>query len=78
MKAALILLAIVAGCMAEVYFLDTFSDGEGWTKRWIQSKVKESDAGVMTLSAGSFYADAEDDKGIMSSQDARFYIYSAE
>jgi len=57
-----------------VYFKEDFS--EGWEDRWVQSKHK-SDLGKFVLGAGKFYGDAEKDKGIQTSQDARFYGLSA-
>ncbi|NWJ10162.1 CALR protein, partial [Crypturellus undulatus] len=47
-----------------------------WSSRWVESKHK-SDYGKFVLSAGKFYGDAEKDKGIQTSQDARFYALSA-
>lgn len=78
--AALVILAGLAlSATATIYFQETFSDGDAFAKRWIASKVKDADgtAGVMKVTAGKFYADAEDDKGLQTSQDARFYLYSA-
>lgn len=45
----------------------------------MQSNFKESEGtrGDFVLSAGKFYGDAEADKGVQTSQDARFYAYSA-
>ncbi|KRX85206.1 Calreticulin [Trichinella sp. T6] len=60
---------------AEVYLKETFEDGDAWESRWIQSKHKD-DYGKFKLSAGKFYGDAEADKGIQTSQDARFYELS--
>jgi len=57
-----------------VYFQEAFDDG--WEDRWVMSKHK-SDLGKFVLSAGKFYGDAEKDKGIQTSQDARFYALSA-
>jgi calreticulin len=69
-----------AAVNAEIYFQETFSDGEEALKRWVQAKAKKSEgtAGAMKISAGKFYADAEDDKGLQTSEDARFYLYTAE
>jgi len=53
-----------------VYFKEEF--GDGWEDRWVQSKHK-SDLGKFVHTAGKFYGDAEKDKGIQTSQDARFY-----
>ncbi|XP_052776647.1 calreticulin-like [Mya arenaria] len=69
------LLALL-GCafvQATDYFEERF--GEGWEDRWVQSEHK-SDLGKFVLSAGKFYGDAELDKGIQTSQDARFYALS--
>ena len=55
-----------------IYLKEEFSDGEGWKNRWIQSKAK-SDYGEMILSAGKFYGDPDKDKGLQTSQDAKFY-----
>jgi len=50
-----------------------------WTDRWVQSNFKEAEGarGDFVLSAGKFYGDAEADKGLQTSQDARHYAYSA-
>lgn len=62
---------------ATIYFKEDFSDGDAWTSRWKESK-HNSDYGKFKLSAGKFYGDPEKDKGLQSSQDARFYALSAE
>nr|XP_032646361.1 calreticulin [Chelonoidis abingdonii] len=49
---------------------------DAWTSRWVESKHK-SDYGKFKLTAGKFYGDAEKDKGLQTSQDARFYALSA-
>uniref|UniRef100_A0A4W3H789 Calreticulin n=1 Tax=Callorhinchus milii TaxID=7868 RepID=A0A4W3H789_CALMI len=46
-----------------------------WQQRWVESKHK-SDYGQFKLTAGKFYGDAEKDKGLQTSQDARFYAMS--
>ncbi|XP_028404701.1 calreticulin-like [Dendronephthya gigantea] len=61
---------------SKVYFKETFGDAD-WEKRWISSTKKGSDAGKFVLSAGKFYNDPELDKGIQTSQDAKFYGISA-
>uniref|UniRef100_A0A3Q1JDP8 Calreticulin n=2 Tax=Anabas testudineus TaxID=64144 RepID=A0A3Q1JDP8_ANATE len=61
---------------ASVYFREEFLDGDGWRSRWVNSKHK-SDYGEWKLTAGNFYGDAEKDKGLQTSQDARFYAVSA-
>jgi len=72
MKFALVLLACVALATAEVFLKETFDDGEAYKERWIQSKHKD-DYGEYKLTAGKFYGDAEKDKGLQTSQDAKFY-----
>jgi len=68
--------SLLAGAaLSEVYFQDNFSDGDAWKERWIQSKHKD-DYGSFELSAGKLYADAEN-KGLRTSQDAKFYAQSA-
>ncbi|KAB5559118.1 hypothetical protein PHYPO_G00025310 [Pangasianodon hypophthalmus] len=61
---------------ATVYFKEQFLDGDGFKSRWVESKHK-SDYGQWKLSAGKFYGDAELDKGLQTSQDARFYALSS-
>lgn len=72
MRLIAILASIAAVAAAEVFFKEQFDDGDAWSKRWIQSKHK-SDYGEFKLTAGKFYGDAEKDKGLQTSQDARFY-----
>uniref|UniRef100_A0A8C2DL26 Calreticulin n=1 Tax=Cyprinus carpio TaxID=7962 RepID=A0A8C2DL26_CYPCA len=69
-----LLLALAAN--AEVYFKEQFLDGDAWKSRWLNSEHK-SDYGQFKLTAGNFYGDAEKDKGLQTSQDARFYATSA-
>jgi len=71
---ALLGLAIVE---AKVYFEDRFSDGDAYESRWVQSKHPGKEFGKFKLTAGKFYGDAEADKGLQTSQDARFYGLSA-
>lgn len=49
-----------------------------WEDNWVQSTHKGDDAGKFVLTAGKFYGDAEKDKGIQTSQDAKFYALSSE
>ena len=73
----MILLVLLGVALADptIYFKETFEDA-AWKDRWVQSKHK-SDFGEFTWSAGKFYGDAAKDKGIKTSQDARFYALSA-
>merc|ERR1712183_813343 len=58
-----------------VFFEETFSDD--YEERWVQSTHKGDEAGKFVLTAGKFYGDAEKDKGIQTSQDAKFYALSS-
>jgi len=72
----LIVLSLAALVCAEpaTYFQEAF-DGD-WESRWVNSEHKD-DLGKFVLSHGKFYGDAEKDKGIQTSQDAKFYAMSA-
>jgi len=74
-----LLVICVAAVSAEVYFKETFSDGDAWKERWVASDWKKASggSGEFVLDAGSVYGDAEADKGIKTSQDARFYSLSS-
>jgi len=74
----LLVFALVGAAFAEIYLEETFQDGDKWEERWIQSTHKGGDAGKFVLTAGKFYGDAEKDKGIQTSQDAKFYGLSTE
>jgi len=56
------------------YFEEKFD--EGWEDRWVQSEHKEG-LGKFVLSSGSFYGDIDKDKGLKTSEDAKFYGISA-
>lgn len=76
MKVAALLLTLlgIANADPTVYFKEEFTSD--WEDRWVQSKHK-SDLGKFVHTAGKFYGDAEADKGIQTSQDAKFYGLSA-
>merc|ERR1711974_319385 len=65
------LLALAGTALAEVFFSDNIDNMDNW----VQSKHK-SDYGAFTHSAGKIYHD-ENDKGLHTSQDAKFYALSA-
>jgi len=69
--------ACVAVASAETYFKETFDDS--YAERWVVSdwKASEGAAGKFVHTAGDFYGDAEADKGIQTSEDARFYAISS-
>merc|ERR1712019_172432 len=66
---------LAGAALGATYIKDDFSDGDAWESRWIQSKHKD-DYGVFDLHAGKIVADA-DNKGLRTSQDAKFYARSA-
>jgi len=65
------LLALASTVAAEVFFQDNLDSMDNW----VESKHK-SDYGKFTHDAGAIYAD-ESDKGLKTSQDAKFYAMSA-
>ena len=50
----------------------------GISDKWVQSTHKGAEAGKFEWTAGKFYGDADKDKGIQTSQDAKFYALSTE
>merc|ERR1711997_1144040 len=76
MKYSLILLAVIGTTFAEIIFEERFGSDD--LEGWVQSTNKGDDAGKFVLTAGKFYGDAEKDKGIQTSQDAKFYALSSE
>merc|ERR1711998_447953 len=63
----------IGAAVGEIYFEESF--GDGWESRWVTSEHKD-DFGALKTSAGKNYAD-ENDKGLQTSQDAKFYATSA-
>jgi calreticulin len=72
---SLLLFALFALSLATTYFSDHFDDSN-WKSRWIAS-TKRSERGVLDLSAGKCFTDEDVESGLRTSQDARFYAYSA-
>jgi len=66
-------LALVEG---KIYFQENF-DKDDWESNWVQSAHEGKEFGKFAHTAGKFYGDAEKDKGIQTSQDARFYGLSS-
>jgi len=71
----ILLLALVAFVASEVFFEEKFDNK--WENRWVKSSNKGSDAGKWALSHGKYFNDAEDDLGIQTTEDYRFYQISA-
>jgi len=72
-----LLLHLVALCKCEILYEERFDDGDAWSTRWIQSTDKPDTLGKFVRTAGKFYGDKEEDAGIQTSQDARFYKLTA-
>jgi len=75
MKTALLIFAVVGTTFAAI-FEERFESGIG--DNWVQSTHKGAEAGKFEWTAGKFYGDADKDKGIQTSQDAKFYALSSE
>lgn len=67
----------LSGANAKTYFKETF-DNSNWDSRWtVPSKWQDADKlGEWKQTSGEFFADASD-KGVQTSEDARFYGMSA-
>merc|ERR1719359_1814981 len=67
-------LTLVSG---KVYFSETFDDN--WESRWVKSTWKDSEGtqGKWELSAGKYFADEAEGKGIQTAQDSKFFGISA-
>merc|ERR1712002_167013 len=70
----LVFVALLGASLVEskIFFQEQF-DSADWDKNWVQSEHKGKEFGAFKLTPGKFYGDAEKDKGIQTSQDARFY-----
>lgn len=75
--ALLLVLSVVCLAACEVIFQERFDDG--WESRWIQSNWKKSQGlnGNFVHTPGKWYGD-ENDKGIQTSTDSRYYAISAQ
>lgn len=56
------------------------TDGDAWTKRWTKStwKAKDDQAGEFKLTAGKWYGDEAEGKGIQTGADSKYFAYYAE
>jgi calreticulin len=48
-----------------------------WKDNWVVSDWKKSEQGKLEWSNGGYYGDDVADKGLFTSEDARFYAFSA-
>jgi len=74
---AFVLYCFVILASAKVNFKEEFD--AGWKDRWVVSDWKESEGtrGEWGWTAGKYFNDETADKGLQTSQDARFYAISA-
>ncbi|XP_029347332.1 calreticulin-like [Acyrthosiphon pisum] len=72
---ALVCLVTTLAVGAEIYFEENFPD-ESFENTWTYSEYPGKEFGKFVYSSGAFYNDVEADKGIQTSQDARFYALS--
>lgn len=72
----LLVFACIQVSLSKVYFREDFADAD-WNQRWIQSTYSGKEFGEFVWTAGKFFGDADRDKGLQTSQDARFYAISA-
>jgi len=71
----IVLIALVGVSHAEIFLEEKFLD-DSWKDVWVYSKHPGKEFGKFVRSSGSFYNDEEADKGIQTSQDAKFYAAS--
>ncbi|KPJ01595.1 Calreticulin [Papilio xuthus] len=72
---AFVSLLAIYSVNCEVYFEEKFPD-ESWESNWVYSEHPGKEFGKFKLTAGKFYNDPEEDKGLQTSEDARFYALS--
>eukprot|EP00339_Tiarina_fusa_P018481 CAMPEP_0117027792 /NCGR_PEP_ID=MMETSP0472-20121206/20275_1 /TAXON_ID=693140 ORGANISM="Tiarina fusus, Strain LIS" /NCGR_SAMPLE_ID=MMETSP0472 /ASSEMBLY_ACC=CAM_ASM_000603 /LENGTH=402 /DNA_ID=CAMNT_0004735121 /DNA_START=48 /DNA_END=1256 /DNA_ORIENTATION=- len=74
---AVVAATCAAPTAAEFFLKEQFND-DGWTSRWTESSTwkPKAEMGTWKHTAGQWYGD-ENDKGIQTSEDARFYGISA-
>merc|ERR1711976_323327 len=72
-----VLFGLAGAASGKIYFQETF--GDGWESRWTASKWKESEGtqGKFVTSAGKWFKDEAEDKGIQTSEDSKFFGISA-
>jgi len=75
--AVAVLFGLVAISSATVFFSEKFD--KGWEDRWVHSESKKAEGtqGEWKWTAGKFFGNEEEEKGIQTTPDARFYQTSA-
>eukprot|EP00127_Corallochytrium_limacisporum_P001834 Clim_evm8s86 gene=Clim_evmTU8s86 len=69
------LLLFVVGVEGEVYFKETFADGENYKTRWVQSESKV-DYGAFKLGTPGVYSSVDTDTGLQTTEDYHHYAIS--
>merc|ERR1719311_901378 len=69
-RAGLCFGSLAAVASGKVYFSETF--GDDWESRWTPSTWKQSEG-----SAGKWFKDEAEDKGLQTAQDSKFFGMSA-
>merc|ERR1719274_228111 len=74
---AVLCLGLLSRSSGTIYFSETF--GDGWESRWTVSKWKDSEgtAGTWAHTAGKWFNDEKEDKGIQTKEDSKFFGISA-
>merc|ERR1719504_382271 len=77
MRRALACVGSLALASGKIYFSETF--GDDWESRWTPSTWKESEGtqGKWGLSAGKWFKDEAEDKGMQTAEDSKFFGISA-
>jgi len=77
MKRSLACIGSVGVASGKIYFSETF--GKGWEDRWTASKWKESEgtAGKWVSATGKWFNDADEDAGLQTGEDSKFFGTSA-
>merc|ERR1712187_825670 len=77
MKRALLCAGGATVASGKIYFSETF--GDGWESRWTVSKWKESEGtqGKWAATAGKWFNDEAENKGIQTVEDSRFFGIAA-
>jgi calreticulin len=66
---------VLSSINCDVFYEENFSNDD-WKDSWVYSKHPGKEFGKFVRSAGQFYNNEETDKGLKSSEDARFYALS--
>jgi len=73
----LLSLALIVLASSTVFFEEDFSDSN-WENRWVVSTARPAaERGTLALATGKWVTDAEAERGLQATEDARFYTVSA-